>query len=661
MFNKYEVKLVDKETNTSKELICFSDLNNDGLSDKIFRGINGGSKTPFLMIYDKGEHYLEQWNVTGEWIKLSPLMIGDYDENGYKEVFALSFNHDSVFLNGYEPFKKNGLSIKSRFVFPVKKYNQHQDWYVYSNRFVDINSDGYKEVIFSFLSGFTRQPRRFVAYDIKNDRIILSPLAGVVPERFYISDIDNDGQPEMFGKTYARDNYNEHKINLTDTNSYLLIYDENLEIKYPPDTNYGVSSNVFALPYNNKIATLWIGRTSYNNKYFIKIYDFDVEIKKSYEIDITEDFNSIPQLISVKEQKGDKLYLIDRNGEVFSFSEESKLTLKTDTHIPINTPIKPIDIDNDGIDEIIVFSNANNKVALFRTEFKDPVTFSVEGYSNLLPQISIRKTQSLNREISIHYGKNWYLYEYFENPGYIFRWPAYFLIIVLLFMFFQLLFWFYKRRIVQHYETERKLMELQLLTVKNQMNPHFTFNALNSISSIIYKEDKKLAYDFLTRFSDLIRNTLENAESISVTLDDELKFVENYLELEKFRFKDKFDYSLDIKGDIDMNTPIPRMIIQTFVENALKHGLMHKEKDGLLNIRLWKEKNQLFIEIEDNGIGREKAGEVSLGSTGKGLKIIEQIVLLYKKLIGKEIRYEVFDLFKDEVATGTKVIIEISL
>lgn len=199
----------------------------------------------------------------------------------------------------------------------------------------------------------------------------------------------------------------------------------------------------------------------------------------------------------------------------------------------------------------------------------------------------------------------------------MYRWLYYIIIISLLFVFFQLLFWFYKIRIQKQYETERKLIELQLLTVKNQMNPHFTFNALNSISSMIYKEDKTLANDFLARFSKLIRNVLENAERISLTLDEEIQFVENYLTLEKFRFKDKFEYTINIGEDVDIQMPIPRMIIQTFVENALKHGLMHKEKGGLLQINIYKGKQIIFIEIEDNGVGREKALEFSMESTSK--------------------------------------------
>ena len=659
-FSKFQVKLVEQRKVNPDGLIWYADLNNDGFSEKIYRGLNGGSQTPYLKIDDKGGLFLTQWNITGEWLIISPLMIGDYDNNGFSEIFALSFKNDSVFINGYEPYKKNGCEIKSRFVFKAAKSNGNQDWYIKSNNFIDLNNDGYKEVVFTFCAGFTKQPRRVVVYDIRNDSFLVTPFAGSTLNNISYSDIDSDGKPEICGKTFASDNYNEENINLTDTNSYLFIFDQNLELKYPPDTNYGVTSDVRAVPYKNKIASLWIGRTAYNHKSILKIYNNKNGILTNIEKDVSNLSQYNPQMLVSNKDNQEILYIIGEN-KIFRFDENLKQISNITIKHNVESTVKTLDFENDGTDELLFISELKDKMIIYRNDFTHPVIIDIAGYPALNPKVNIRRVKGKHSQVSIQYGQNWYLYKYFENPNYIYRWPSYFMIFFLLFVFFQLLLWFYKGRIQKQYETERKLMELQLLTVKNQMNPHFTFNALNSISSIIYKENKKLAHDFLTRFSDLIRSTLENAESISINLDAELKFVENYLELEKFRFKDKFDYSIDIKDDIDIKTPIPRMIIQTFVENALKHGLMHKEKDGLLNIRLWKKRNQLLIEIEDNGIGRKKAKEVSLGSTGKGLKIIEQIVHLYKKLLGKEINYKVIDLFKDETATGTKVIIEVNL
>jgi len=660
-FNKYKVRLADQSRlYTSETLIWYNDLNNDGFSEKIYRGVNGGSQTPYLKFDDKGEYFIEQWNISGEWIQDCPLMIGDFDNNGYKEVFALSYKNDSIFLNGVEPYKNDGLEIRGRFVFKAQKNNNNQDWDVYSNHFVDLNNDGYKEVVFSFLAGFSKQPRKLVAYDIKHDSFLFSSYAGTCPEYFNFSDIDADGQTEIFGRTYAKDNYAE-SIPLTDTNSYLLIYGNDLKLKYPPDTNYGVSSSVFAVPFNDNIVTVWLGRTSINNIRALKIYNYNTGKVEKTEKDVSHLLSGIPHLSVLRKKQIDQLYLSGKNGKVFQFNKNLEQIAKSNLNMFNPSSIVPIDFENDGTDEIICYSLVEGRASIFRADFKHPVNIVLSATGKLRPQFSIRKRKGLVDQVSISYGQNWQLWDYYKNPNYMYRWPIYFAIVLLLFAFFELLFKFYKRRIQKQYETERKLLELQLLTVKNQMNPHFTFNALNSISSIIYKEDKKLAHDFLTRFSDLIRSTLQNAKNISILLGEELKFVENYLELEKFRFKNKFSYSIDVSDEVDYSTIIPRMIIQTFVENAIKHGLMHLEKGGLLKIKIKNASKQLIIEIEDNGIGRKKAKEVSLGSTGRGLIIIEQIVFLYKKLKGKQIKYKVIDLLKDGKAAGTKIIIEVTI
>jgi LytS/YehU family sensor histidine kinase len=136
--------------------------------------------------------------------------------------------------------------------------------------------------------------------------------------------------------------------------------------------------------------------------------------------------------------------------------------------------------------------------------------------------------------------------------------------------------------------------------------------------------------------------------------------VKNYLELQKIRFKDKFDYSVSVGTNIAPDTQVPKMIIQTFAENAVKHGLMHRMKDGRLDIIVENADTCLQIVIEDNGVGRERAVELNTGSTGKGLKIINQIVALYKKLYNTEITQEIIDLTDENGnSSGTRVILHI--
>ncbi|MBM3436703.1 MAG: hypothetical protein FJY07_10865, partial [Bacteroidetes bacterium] len=154
---------------------------------------------------------------------------------------------------------------------------------------------------------------------------------------------------------------------------------------------------------------------------------------------------------------------------------------------------------------------------------------------------------------------------------------------------------------------EKEKMELQLKTIKNQIDPHFAFNAINMIGSMVYKNDPDMVYDYFSRFARLIRTTLQDSEKISRSLGEELDFVRNYVEIQKTRFAGKFDFQLDINPEVDLNTEVPKMIIQTYAENAIKHGLMHKKGEGSLLISISEADRRLTITVEDNGIGTEKA------------------------------------------------------
>jgi len=245
-------------------------------------------------------------------------------------------------------------------------------------------------------------------------------------------------------------------------------------------------------------------------------------------------------------------------------------------------------------------------------------------------------------------------------------WKTTWFILLMGFLFILSLIYAVRRIIRKQKEKERiekERIELQLKTIKNQIDPHFAFNAINMIGSLVYKNDPDAVYDYFTRFAKLIRSTLQDSEKISRPLSEELEFVKNYVEIQKTRFKDKFDFVLSIDKKVDTTIEVPKMIIQTHIENAIKHGLMHKNSKGKLNVEIGQENGRLIISVEDNGVGRKKAAELSKRSTKKGMQIINQIFQLYNKLTTNKIEQKIFDLEdKSGSATGTRVdvIIEIS-
>ena len=206
-------------------------------------------------------------------------------------------------------------------------------------------------------------------------------------------------------------------------------------------------------------------------------------------------------------------------------------------------------------------------------------------------------------------------------------------------------------------EYDKKLVELRLITLQNKLNPHFIFNTLNSIGSVILKADKEKAYDLFTKFTALIRHTIENSENISTKLKDELDQIEKYLYLQKFRFKNKFEYHIEIDENVDLNTPVPHMFTEIFVENAIKHGLKPKKDKGKLNIEVSQNDNIITIIITDNGVGRKKAAKNPGFGTGRGIKIAREMFDLYEKLHKNKAEFEIVDLYDENGnPLGTRVI-----
>jgi ligand-binding sensor domain-containing protein len=175
-------------------------------------------------------------------------------------------------------------------------------------------------------------------------------------------------------------------------------------------------------------------------------------------------------------------------------------------------------------------------------------------------------------------------------------------------------------------ELQQQKTELEMQALRAQMNPHFIFNSLNSINRFILQNNKSQASEYLTKFSKLVRMILQNSQASLITLENELESLELYLELEALRFNYHFDYKISVPKDMDISAlKVPPLILQPYVENAIWHGLMHKEEKGLLDIEVIEENDHLYFKITDDGIGREKAAALASKSATKhksmGLRI----------------------------------------
>lgn len=209
-------------------------------------------------------------------------------------------------------------------------------------------------------------------------------------------------------------------------------------------------------------------------------------------------------------------------------------------------------------------------------------------------------------------------------------------------------------------QLNNKLKEISLeqKLLRAQLNPHFVFNSLSAVQNFIMKNDKKAASQYLVNFSRLMRNILMGSGTDFILLSNELEILDDYLNLQRLRFQNKFDYFFELDPDIDPeNTQVPPMLVQPFVENSIEHGVRDIDRQGVIIIRFKKQEQELFIEVEDNGKGlaekqeaKSKKGHISMAT-----KITRQRLQNLQNLTRRKCRLQVLDRQKVNKSHGVVI------
>lgn len=231
-------------------------------------------------------------------------------------------------------------------------------------------------------------------------------------------------------------------------------------------------------------------------------------------------------------------------------------------------------------------------------------------------------------------------------------------------------FAFFKRkRDAEHQKKEMALSlqvsETEMKALRSQMNPHFVFNALQSIQTFLIGHKSEEANIYLLKFSKLMRAVLENSQHREISLEKDLQALELYMQLESIRLPHPFTYKFHVDESVDLEeTTVPPLILQPFVENAIWHGLQYKDKAGHIDIYLIKKDNALFATVEDNGIGRDMSKKVEHPMLNKkeslGMKLTEERLKILNEWKKIKAQFKITDLYtKDDKPSGTKV--ELSL
>ncbi len=223
-----------------------------------------------------------------------------------------------------------------------------------------------------------------------------------------------------------------------------------------------------------------------------------------------------------------------------------------------------------------------------------------------------------------------------------------------------------KEKLQDQLENEVLINRAELLALRSQMNPHFVFNALNTVQYFIQQNELEQSEDFLAKFSQLVRHFFNYSREKDISLQEELEFITQYIEIEKIRFEEKLNYSIHVDHKLDKtDTRIPSMILQPIIENAINHGIFHRKEQGMIIIILKKISTHLFqVIIEDNGIGFKKSQElyknIKKSSKFHSTNVLNERLKLLKDSKQWNINYSIEDLSNNNSNnSGTKVTLTI--
>ncbi|MGE5418717.1 MAG: sensor histidine kinase [Chloroflexota bacterium] len=663
--NEYSLSLLRTDIVPAEHSVIYDDLDSDGVSERIvaFNLFNSSG----LSISSR-DGIIDQWNFHGSLDLISlkgSFIIGDKDNDRKKEIYVFTFSADSILLHCIGSLQDKSLLFSDRLVARAGKGIKKPDPFIIPADMEDLDGDGSKELIFGIGTGFSKYPRKVFSYFMSKDSLAGSPDASYFIQYIKQVDVNDDGVREILPWGYAAGNITPEEAGnpYHDYNSYLFALRADLKFLFSPIAFPGEFSEVIPFVRNTEngksIAALYSPPSDNINS---RIFCFDTNgaITDSLNLDLHSNFIENAgdhYLLPTAEitDLNDDIPVTKRN--IVLFNRDFKV-VKT---IPFNVGRYHItDIDSDGLQEYIFQNLDDGRLYIFRDNLTSPVSEKITIASSGWDNLTLRKGYETDPSISVQSGQNHYILKYSKNQGYIFSYLYFPGIYCSVLAFGLSIRSIQRNQLKKRYENEKKISELQMALIRNQLDPHFTLNAINSIIYSVNYGDRNDAANSLRCFAGMFRDMVLSAGSSRRSIEDEIAFCTNYLSLEKVRYGDKLEYSIDIDADIDQKTLIPKLLIQIHTENAIKHGISPLESGGILKIKISEPDGELQIEITDNGIGREKAASQSQSSTKKGLEVMNELYGLYSKFYNEKIISEIIDL-QDEAgnAAGTSVRIRI--
>ena len=205
-------------------------------------------------------------------------------------------------------------------------------------------------------------------------------------------------------------------------------------------------------------------------------------------------------------------------------------------------------------------------------------------------------------------------------------------------------------------EVQKELVSMQVKTINAQLDPHFIFNTITAIGSEVLDKNQDKAYAYFVKVSHLLRNSIRGTDALTRTIGEEIQFVENYLSLQKFRFEDRFSYNIEVEKSVNLKQSVPKLCVQIFAENAVKHGIEQLSGGGLLHVSISKKGNNTIFIVADNGVGRAASARKGTQSTGVGLRVLGEFFEILNRYNDEQAGFVIHDLYNEKGdASGTRV------
>ena len=639
----------------------YYDLDGDGIGEEVA-----------IQNYRTGYYVLEIYKYNGDFVKTIDLygnrmpvhrhtVVGDYNSDGSSDIFYITLSEDSIFLSGFNPFSEYD-ELFSPILLDVANLAKNKfDISVFGFKMIDVDRDGYKDLFITIQAGYSLYPRKIYVYDIHRKVLKRSKSLGFAPTHMHLIDSDEDGKLEFFGTTNAIKNHSiDTPILFNDNSAWFFGLDDDLKtfLFKPIEFKMGKPFADSFLLDSDTAKHIGIFLHDYDNvdDQFLLKYDLtgvridSVKLSSGhYQRVYNERMNSTDKILLHSNN-----YSIDIHNSDFLLEKKLKIA---------NQAISRYD-DPLGVLGLFVFIEPGRNLLLcdsdFEIEAKLPLS-KLENFKYAAHSIISQTDRSIELVFYSADGRAHYYYLK-RNSIYLFRsiiYTLYFLFLSsMLFVVLGVPLFF----MISRSRIEKRMHRYHIQAIQNQLEPHFTFNILSSIGSLIYSEKKEQAYTTLTKFADLLRTVLVQGKEGDWSLKKEMDFVNIFLELQNSRFDNKIIIQQSIELSNLNSFKVPKMIVQSYVGNAIKHGLAPKSENCILQIVLKESEQHIILIVEDNGIGRDRAKEISIGNTGQGMHIWSDFFKSYNRLNRVKFQFKIVDLVnKPDESNGTRVTIKIPL